>query len=278
MPDVLNHNICINEKLRIKVFHSLFEKYVAQDENMYFEGESHNFWEMVYITEGEWGVSADDRVYNLTENQVIFHKPMEFHKIWKSSGCKSCCFICSFDIAGNAEFLEEKVLSVNHSQREIIYSILHKIRLFSKGEIYDALRADTFDGQYVANLLENFLISLSENQQSVKSLTGNADVMLFNKAVNILKENLGKTISVSAVASLCNVSVSKLSKLFIAYADCGVHEYHIKLKVNEAIRLLNKGYSSKEISDFLGFNNQNYFSMTFKRETGLSPLNYKKRY
>ena len=33
----------------------------------------------------------------------------------------------------------------------------------------------------------------------------------------------------------------------------------------------------QEISDILGFNNQNYFSMTFKRETGLSPMNYKKQ-
>ena len=33
----------------------------------------------------------------------------------------------------------------------------------------------------------------------------------------------------------------------------------------------------QEISDILGFNNQNYFSMTFKRETGLSPMNYQKQ-
>ena len=28
--------------------------------------------------------------------------------------------------------------------------------------------------------------------------------------------------------------------------------------------------------DILGFNNQNYFSIVFKRETSMSPLNYRK--
>ena len=45
-----------------------------------------------------------------------------------------------------------------------------------------------------------------------------ADAVLFNKAVNILKEHTKGQISVGKLASTCNVSVSKLNKLFAAYA------------------------------------------------------------
>lgn len=267
----------IKPKLSIKAFRTCFEKHVPHGENTYFAGESHPFWEMVYITGGEWGVSADGRIYELKEEQVIFHKPMEFHKIWKPLEDKASCFVCTFDLEGDTAFLEEKVLSVNHTQRELINSILSRIRRYSREELKKSFLSPGGEGQYIANILENFFILLSEDAGTVKTVSGNADAVLFNKAVNILKEHTAGQISVDNVASVCNVSVSKLNKLFASYAGCGVHAYHIKLKINEAIILLSKGYSSKEISDKLGFNNQNYFSMTFKRETGLSPMNYKKK-
>ena len=99
----------IKPRLRIKAFRTCFEKYVPHGENTYFAGESHPFWEMVYITGGEWGVSADDRIYELKEEYVIFHKPMEFHKIWKPLEEKASCFVCTFDLEGDSKYLEEKV-------------------------------------------------------------------------------------------------------------------------------------------------------------------------
>ncbi len=267
----------VDKKISLQSFVSCFEKRVPRGEKSYFDGESHNFWEMVYITEGEWGVSADDRIYELKEEQIIFHKPMEFHKIWKISEGKASCFVCSFDLEGDAAFLEENVFKVNHTQRELINSILTRIRRYSKEELKKALSSNSGEGQYIANILENLFILLSEDSKKVKTVSDNADAVLFNKAVNILKEHLYGSISVDNVALNCNVSVSKLNKLFAVYAGCGVHAYHIKLKISEAVLLLSKGYSSKEISNVLGFNNQNYFSMTFKRETGLSPMNYKKK-
>lgn len=267
----------IKPRLSIKAFRTCFEKYVPHGENTYFAGESHPFWEMVYITGGEWGVSADDRIYGLKEEQVIFHKPMEFHKIWKPLEEKASCFVCTFDLEGDSKYLEEKVFKVNHSQRELMNSLLTRIRGYSREELKKSFLLPEGEGQYLANTLENFFILLSEDARTVKTVSDNADAVLFNKAVNILKEHTNGQISVAKVASTCSVSVSKLNKLFAAYAGCGVHSYHIKLKINEAIQLMSKGFSSKEISDILGFNNQNYFSMTFKRETGFSPMNYKKQ-
>lgn len=266
----------VTKKITVKSFRSCFEKHFPADETYYFNGESHNFWEMVYITDGEWVVSADDRIYNLTEGHIIFHKPMEFHKLWKTSNSRAGCFVCSFDAEGDCSFLEEKVFKVNHSQRSLLESILVRFRKNSSGGLY-GLSKNELSGHYVANTLENLFIILSEEHKTVTSVSDSADAILFNKAVNILKMHISSNIPPDKVADMCNVSVSKLNKLFATYAGCGVHAYHIKLKINEAIILLSKGYSSKEISNKLGFNNQNYFSMTFKRETGFSPMNYKKK-
>ena len=47
-----------------------------------FRGESHPFWEMVYVGDGAVDIGADERKIMLTQGDVIFHKPGEFHTIW----------------------------------------------------------------------------------------------------------------------------------------------------------------------------------------------------
>ena len=48
------------------------------------------------------------------------------------------------------------------------------------------------------------------------------------------------------------------------------------MKVAKAMSLLRDGKNVSEIADLLGFENQSYFSSVFKRETGISPTEYKK--
>ena len=53
--------------------------------------------------------------------------------------------------------------------------------------------------------------------------------------------------------------------------------YFIELKINQAKQLLRENeLSVKEISEKLAFNTPDYFTKTFKRITGVTPLAYKK--
>ena len=45
-----------------------------------FSGEAHDFWECVYVKEGTATICASDKVYRLEKGDIIFHKPLEFHK------------------------------------------------------------------------------------------------------------------------------------------------------------------------------------------------------
>ena len=46
-----------------------------------FPGESHDFWEFLCVDKGEVNVLADERPYTLKKDQIIFHKPNEFHNV-----------------------------------------------------------------------------------------------------------------------------------------------------------------------------------------------------
>ena len=46
-----------------------------------FQGESHDFWEMVYVDKGSVSVRRDSEEITLSQGEVVFHRPNEFHSI-----------------------------------------------------------------------------------------------------------------------------------------------------------------------------------------------------
>ena len=55
--------------------------YYEFDKNFVFGGESHDFWEMVYVDSGRVKVKSGDEECELSQGDVIFHAPNEFHSI-----------------------------------------------------------------------------------------------------------------------------------------------------------------------------------------------------
>ena len=54
--------IPIIEQIHITSMHSLFK--IHYECGFEFPGETHDFWECLYILDGELCVSADERIYN----------------------------------------------------------------------------------------------------------------------------------------------------------------------------------------------------------------------
>ena len=64
--------------------------------NYSFKGESHDFTEVVCVTDGKVGITADKNVYVLSAGQMIVHLPGEFHAIWSGCGTEPETVIFSF--------------------------------------------------------------------------------------------------------------------------------------------------------------------------------------
>ena len=47
--------------------------YYEFDKNFVFDGESHNFWEMVYIDKGRVQVRRDEATLVLSQGEILFH-------------------------------------------------------------------------------------------------------------------------------------------------------------------------------------------------------------
>ena len=262
-------------------FITAFEANYSTD--FYFKGEYHDFWEIVVVLSGNIGVTSDENIYHLKRRDLIVHKPMEFHKLWVEGNKQPQLLIFSFKADIDERYApNDLVLELSDSQYLIIEMLLEHLRTAAvtdsadNGTWFNFLPEkwnDAFSYK-AAVLLELLLISLSEKSNIIET----APNPLYRNAVKILKENCESWISIDEVAGLCGVSSSHLKKIFAKYSDNGVHKYFLKLKLQRAMQLLDSGMTVSEVSERLHFNNPNYFGIVFKRETGSSPMAYKKHH
>lgn len=99
-------------------------------------------------------------------------------------------------------------------------------------------------------------------------------------AIDYISENfLNKKISLSHLASLCNISEPYFKKLFTKKYNLSPIRYIIQLKVNYASDLLSTGlYTITQVSEKCGYNNVYYFSRQFKEYVGITPTDFLNKY
>jgi len=254
----------------------------------YFPGEFHPFWEMVYATDGTFRAAANEKVYTMKKGDVIFHKPMEFHRLWSLEHQDLHAYIIGFCATGSLlEQLEDGAFVLSPDQQTRLEAVMEYASTnFPRAEHYgmqDHLRTMESEQaekqvqiQTYTELLKLFLLSLTSDAAplKVKSLSNSDDSRLYRNIVELLAGNLRGWISTEEIARQLHYSPTRIKRTFAKYSDIGIHKYLLKLKTAEAIRLLCKGLPCSEVSNILGFSNQNYFSTVFKREIGCSPSTY----
>ena len=267
--------------------------YFEFDKNFCSQGESHNFWEIVYAEKESLLCTADDKQFILEQGEVLFHKPNEFHTLAANGKNAPNVFIFSFVCKSESmKFFEDKKFPLSPHLVKFICPILEEGR-----KTFDIPYSDpnlkklkllphpTLGGeQLIKNYLEIFLINLLRDQ--TETAQGNTTFLpwkeLSTKPIDdvtaVLKENMYSALTIDEICSKTNYSKAYLFRIFKAKTGKTIMAYFIELKINQAKQLLRENeLSVREISEKLAFTTPDYFTKTFKRVTGLTPLSYKKR-
>ena len=294
----IHHAFPIREQIRITDMYSFFQ--IHYDKDYEFPGETHNFWECLYVLVGEVCVSADERVYNMTQGEIIFHKPLELHKFFVNGADGATLLIFSFSAEGPLTVsLRNKVFRLSDIQKGLIATMLHYLQskaIAINPSIHSSTnqemplihmpksskthpRTDSilqlfqelpYYSQMLASYLHQLFLSLAE-EGTISTVSSARDAVIFKKAIDYLNHNLHQQPTVSEIARYCNISDASLKRLFEKYAGISVHKYLLKLKIKVAMELLEERESVANVAEKLGFTSQSYFSKAFKRETGISP-------
>lgn len=130
----------------------------------------------------------------------------------------------------------------------------------------------------------DFLLRLSELAFSVvlylgNELKGNRYPAAIQTAIDFLHHNVTRSITLNDVSTAACMSIPHLGRLFLKSTGKTPMEYYCDLKIEYARQLVT-GTTARgnEIARRLGFDDAAYFSRLFKKHTGLSPREFRKKH
>lgn len=256
-----------------------------------FEGESHDFWEFVYVDTGEVEVMADTKGYRLRQGEVIFHRPNEFHNLWANGRIAPNLIVISFACESERmSFFEKKIFSVSDYEKQLLTRIIREAKNAFSGPLNISSlkklkpRADAPFGseQMIQLYLEEFLISLVRNNMPVtdtarlsSAVKERSDGNIVGRVTRYLADHVRDSITFEDVCENIHMSRTNLKTVFKAVTNQPVMEYYRNLKIEEAKRLLREtDLNFTQIADRLGYSSIHYFSRQFKNVTGMTLSEY----
>lgn len=271
------------EKL-VTVFYMEFSK------DFHYDGERHDFWEMVYIDKGEMLCTAEDQQFTLKSGELTFHKPNEFHNLSGNRDVAPNVSILTFECKSRAmQHFAGKIFRLNAEEKRLISMLFEEAlscyRLEDENDplLQNLIRLEDAPfgaSQMTKNLLEIFLIKLQRNKETVSKQSrfqGLAVPYEVEEIIEYLNRNLYGRVTIAEVAAALGKSPSAVKKQFSIHMPGGIIDYYNELKIKEAKKLIREGkYNFTQIADLLGFDTPQYFSKCFKDRTHRTPGEYKR--
>lgn len=92
-----------------------------------------------------------------------------------------------------------------------------------------------------------------------------------------IKEHYHEDVSAQMAADFAGITAGYLSTLFSQYRGYGFSDYLNAIRIERACAYLEQGYlKNYEIAYKVGYRDEKYFSKTFKKVKGMTPVEYKK--
>lgn len=122
------------------------------------------------------------------------------------------------------------------------------------------------------------LLALAQQSEQSQQAGNRQRLPAVERAIHYAREHLKEELDVDALARVAGLSRHHFSRLFAASEGMGPGEYLARLRLRQAVRLLQTtDMAIKNIAADCGFSDANYFSKAFRKAYGLSPQSLRSR-
>ena len=262
--------------------------YFEYTNNFYFPGESHDFWEFVFVDKGSVDICMNQTDLTLKRGEIAFHQPNEFHKVSTYGHTAPNLVVISFESQSPLmDFFRDKVFKLDQKERALLAEMLIEAKnLFSSPlddpyltEMVQKENAPIGATQLIKIYLEQFLIHLlrrySDNIEQPNAPNTKNTASIFKRVSDYMEDNISKHLTIEQICWDNMIGRTQLQKINQLVAGTGIIDYFSKLKINAAKHMIHDGkLNFSQISEQLGYSSIHYFSRQFKKIAGMTPSEY----
>ena len=253
-----------------------------------FAGESHGFWELLYVDKGALEVVAGEQKLHMTAGQIIFHPPGQFHALSAAEGTAPDLVVIGFAChSPELKAIGGKLMGVGSTHRTLMGRMVEESRLVFSSPLNDPATTALvrspeapFGGeQRVTAALEELLLQMIRKEQSGCALeerpAEGSDAQWLRDMENYMNAHLETALTLEQVCRDNLIGRSQLQKRFNQLTGGGAMAYYGRLKLQAARRLIREGeLNMTQIAARLGYQSVHYFSRHFRQQMGMSPSQY----
>ncbi|WHX98719.1 helix-turn-helix domain-containing protein [Neobacillus sp. DY30] len=247
----------------------------------------HQDYEIYYLNEGERIYVINGEKYMVENQNLVFIDKNVIHKTLgkNNQGYERVvinfreCFLNSSEHHLLKQLFEKgpHVLPIPPNKKALINSII--MRLFEEYQM-NLKERDI----YLRSLLSQLLIESSRLLEVVspkkttkapnnQQMTGRNEI---GKIITFINKEYATNISLALLAHHFHLNEQYISRLFKKYTGCSFIDYLHAIRINEAKRFLTETTMKvNQIANKVGYANNVHFWRVFKKNTGVSPYQYR---
>lgn len=243
---------------------------------------SHTTVELYYLLDGERVYFVDGQVVTVRKGELIMIAAHEAHSTASSEVAEFERILINYDPSVLPLALQKLVLlhagrrfrvfSLTLREQDEVERLMHKM-------LEECLQAKPYYESCCLSLFAELMIILGRSDPHAGISVSRYS--LHNKVSEIaafLRERYRESLTLEDTARHFYMSSSYLSRVFHRFTGFHFREYIIHMRVREAQRLLaHSRQKIQEIALAAGFEHLSHFNKTFKKTTGLTPLQYRKQ-
>lgn len=168
----------------------------------------------------------------------------------------------------NANF---NIIKLSGTEQETLCSLLNQF--VTKADTVSLSHYTSFF--YLLETVSTIITKQDKMQNSVLSISSSQQTV--NRIIAFINENLTHQLTLDDIASHFYMNKDYMARIFKEHTHASIGHYISLSRANMAQQLLAEGMTVPEVQEVMGFTSYAYFFKFFKKMTGVSPSQYRKK-
>lgn len=246
----------------------------------------HDFFEVLYLQKGSGYHVIDGNKYEIKPPCVFFMSPGQAHKLELSHDIEGYIFIFTADFyllnRSNQNSLIEFPFfyTIHQDNPPLLLNKESDIQFFEalfRQGVTEISRSEGYSVEMLRSVLDLILTTCAARYQVPENLLSKGKgQILVKRFFHLVEENHQKNLSLSQYADMIGITPNHLTQTVKTLTGKTSSQIIKAKQLLEIKRLLvHTNLSVSEIASQLNFEDQSYFTKFFRRETGLTPIQYR---